>query len=105
SQQDLRAGIMASVPGETRDRDLSWLDYSVARDLAADGQTLLFSESGEAGGPLFGVYTRSITGAPAVRLGDGTSESLSPDGKWVLSIPRNRKAPQIVMLPTGVGQP
>jgi len=105
SQQDMRAGIMASVPGETRDRDLSWLDYSVVRDLAADGQTVLFSESGEAGGPLFGVYIRSINGSPAVRLGDGTSESLSPDGKWVLSIPRNRKAPQIVMLPTGVGQP
>ena len=105
SQQDMRAGIMASVPGESRERDLSWHDYSVVRDLSPDGKTVLFSESGEAGGPLFGVYIRSIDGSPAIRLGDGTSESLSPDGKWVLSIPRNRKAPQIMMLPTGVGQP
>jgi serine/threonine protein kinase/Tol biopolymer transport system component len=105
SQQDMRAGINASMPGETRERDLSWHDYSVVRDLAADGKTVLFSESGEAGGPLFGVYIRSIDGSPAVRLGDGTSESLSPDGRWVLSIPRNRKAPQIMVLPTGVGQP
>jgi eukaryotic-like serine/threonine-protein kinase len=107
SQQDMRAGIMASVPNvpsEAHERDLSWHDYSVVRDLSADGKTVLFSESGEAGGPLFGVYIRSIDGSPAVRLGDGTSESLSPDGKWVLSIPRNRKAPQIMMLPTGVGQ-
>ncbi|HEX3111625.1 MAG TPA: protein kinase [Thermoanaerobaculia bacterium] len=105
SQQDMRAGIMANVPGDSRERDLSWHDYSVVRDLSTDGKTVLFSESGEAGGPLFGVYTRSIDGSPAIRLGDGTSESLSPDGKWVLSIPRNRKAPQIMMLPTGVGQP
>ncbi|HEX7192259.1 MAG TPA: hypothetical protein VF381_11895, partial [Thermoanaerobaculia bacterium] len=105
SQQEMRAGIMASVPDESRERDLSWHDYSVVRDLSADGKTVLFSESGEAGGPLFGVYIRSIDGSPAIRLGDGTSESLSPDGKWVLSIPRNRKAPQIMMLPTGVGQP
>jgi len=105
SQQDMRAGILASVAGENRERDLSWHDYSVVRDLSPDGKTVLFSESGEAGGPLFGVYIRSIDGSPAVRLGDGTSESLSPDGKWVLSIPRNRKAPQILILPTGVGQP
>ena len=43
--------------------------------------------------------------APAVRLGDGTSEGLSPDGKWVLSIPRNRTPAQITMLPTGTGEP
>jgi Tol biopolymer transport system component len=30
---------------------------------------------------------------------------LSPDGEWVLSIPRNRNPAQIVMLPTGAGQP
>jgi Tol biopolymer transport system component len=75
------------------------------RDLSADGKTILFSESGEAGGSIFSVYIRSIDGSPAVRLGEGTSEALSPDGKWVLSIPRNRKPPQIVLLPTGVGQP
>jgi serine/threonine protein kinase len=104
SQQDMRAGIMASVAGENQERDLSWHDYSVVRDLSADGRTVLFSESGEAGGSLFGVYIRSIDGSPAIRLGDGTSEALSPDGRWVLSIPRNRKAPQIMLLPTGVGQ-
>src|SRR5262249_31523226 len=40
-----------------------------------------------------------------VRIGDGTTESLSPDGQWVLSIPRNRIPAQISMLPTGIGQP
>jgi len=75
------------------------------RDLSADGKTIVFSESGEAGGAIFGVYIRGIDGSPAIRLGDGTSEALSPDGEWVLSIPRNRNPAQIVMLPTGAGQP
>jgi serine/threonine protein kinase len=32
--------------GETRERDLSWFDTSIAADLSADGTTLLFSEGG-----------------------------------------------------------
>ena len=105
SRDLVRAGIVGMVAGDPHPRDLSWLDYSVARDLSADGKTLIFSESGEAGGAIFGVYLRHTDGDPAVRLGDGTSESLSPDGRWVLSIPRNQKPAQIVMLPTGTGQP
>ncbi|HET7434792.1 MAG TPA: protein kinase [Thermoanaerobaculia bacterium] len=105
SQQNIRAGISAIIPGRTNERDLSWLDYSVARDFAADGSTLAFSESGEAGGEIFGVYVRRIDGSPAIRIGEGTTEALSPDKKWVLSIPRNRQPAQIMMLPTGAGQP
>ena len=105
TQQSIRAGISAIVPDEARERDLSWLDYSVARDLSLDGKTILFSESGEAGGSAFGIYIRSIDGSPAIRLGEGTSEALSPDGEWVLSIQRNQKPAQIMILPTGTGQP
>jgi serine/threonine protein kinase/Tol biopolymer transport system component len=104
SREIVRAGIVA-IRGNEPPRDLSWFDYSVVRDLSADGKTIIFSESGEAGGAIFGVYLRGIDGSPAIRLGDGTSEALSPDGQWVLSIPRNRKPAPIVMLPTGTGQP
>ncbi|HEX8171368.1 MAG TPA: protein kinase [Thermoanaerobaculia bacterium] len=105
TQQDIRAGILAMLPDDPKERDLSWLDFSVARDLSLDGKTVLFSESGEAGGDIFGIYLRRTDGSPPVRLGDGTTEALSPDGKWVLSIPRNQKPSQVVMLPTGTGQP
>ena len=98
-----RAGIVAMLEGQPP-RDLSWLDYSIARDLSADGKTIVFSESGAAGGSIFGVYLRHTDGSPAIRLGDGTTESLSPDGRWVLSVPRTRRS-EIVMLPTGPGQP
>ncbi len=101
----MRGGILAMLPGETRPRDLSWLDFSIVRDLSTDGKTIAFSESGEAGGSIFGIYLRKTDGSPAIRLGDGTTESLSPDGRWMLSIPLNRKPAPIVMLPTGPGQP
>ena len=102
SRSFIRAGI---ATGDARPVDLSWLDYSVVRDLSADGRTIVFSESGEAGGAIFGVYLRHTDGDAAIRLGDGTTEALSPDGRWVLSIPRNKEPAQIVMLPTGTGQP
>jgi hypothetical protein len=103
THESVRAGINAVVDGITR--DLSWLDYSVVRDVSADGRTIVFSESGEGGGSIYGVYLRRTDGSPAIRLGDGTTESVSPDGKWVLTIPRNKKPAQIVALPTGTGQP
>ncbi|HXH39947.1 MAG TPA: protein kinase, partial [Thermoanaerobaculia bacterium] len=104
SREIVRAGIVG-IRENNQPIDLSWFDYSVVRDLSPDGKTIIFSESGEAGGAIFGVYLRGTDGSPAVRLGDGTSEGLSPDGQWVLSIPRNRKPAPIVMLPTGTGQP
>jgi serine/threonine protein kinase/Tol biopolymer transport system component len=104
SREIVRAGIVG-IRGNKPPIDLSWFDYSVVRDLSADGSTIVFSESGEAGGSIFGVYIRGTDGSPAIRLGDGTSEALSPDGQWVLSIPRNSTPAQIVMLPTGAGQP
>src|SRR5207237_3444342 len=96
--------IISAAAGAPHPRDLSWRDYSVGRDLSADGKTIVFSESGEAGGAIYGVYIRHTDGDSAVRLGDGTTEALSPDGQWVLSIPRNKNPAQIVMLPTGTGQ-
>jgi Tol biopolymer transport system component len=105
AHQNIRSGILASLPGHPEERDLSWLDYSIGRDLSADGSTITLSESGEGGGTIYGVYYRHTDGSPAIRIGDGTTESLSPDGQWVLSIPRNKIPAQIMMLPAGIGQP
>jgi serine/threonine protein kinase len=101
----MRGGIIGLIGGEKSPRDLSWLDFSIVRDLSADGKTVVFSESGEAGGSIFGVYLRKADGSPAIRLGDGTTEALSSDGQWVLSVPRNRKPAPVMMLPTGAGEP
>jgi Tol biopolymer transport system component len=48
-----------------------------------------------------------MDGSPAVRLGEGTSGSLSPDGKWVTArVTRDAGSPpRLILLPTGAGEP
>jgi DNA-binding winged helix-turn-helix (wHTH) protein len=99
-----RSLVMAHGPGDDAERDLSWLDRSVAVDLSRDGSTVLLTEIGAAGGESKGVYVRKMDGSPAVRLGDGQASALSPDGKWVIAT--QGSAPErLVRLPTGAGQP
>jgi Tol biopolymer transport system component len=97
-----RAGIVALAPGEAKVRDLSWLDYSMIRDISADGRTVLFTEGGRGGGSRYGVYLRRTDGSPAVRLGEGDAAALSPDGRWAITSP-NETPRQLVLQPTGVG--
>jgi serine/threonine protein kinase/Tol biopolymer transport system component len=98
-----QGGIRYHHPGTEVEQDLSWLDGSALADISADGQWMLFSETGEAGGPEGSVYLRKTDGSPAVRLGDGFALGLSPDGKWALAMSRTRT--RLVRLPVGVGEP
>jgi len=97
-----RAGMIGLAPGEAKEKDLSWLDWSVPGSLSADGKMILFFESGEGGGPKYAVYLRNTDGSPAIRLGEGSGLSLSPDGQWALSRLNVVPAP-LVLYPTGVG--
>jgi Tol biopolymer transport system component len=103
NSRQLRFGINALVPGNTREIDLSWLDKSYANDLSPDGTVLLFDESGEGGGPNESVYVRRTDGSPAVRLGDGWATALTPDGKWALTLQPDRES-DVVFMPTGAGE-
>jgi Tol biopolymer transport system component/predicted Ser/Thr protein kinase len=98
-----RAGMIGLTPGEAKEHDLSWLDWSVPNDVSADGRTVLFTESGEGGGPKYAVYLRKTDGSPAIRLSEGAGMALSPDGKWALARSSTTPAPLFV-LPTGVGE-
>ena len=98
-----RAGMIGLAPGEPKEHDLSWLDWSVPNDLTVDGRTVLFTESGEGGGPKYAVYLRKMDGSPAIRLSEGAGMALSPDGKWALSRSTTTPAP-LFLLPTGVGE-
>jgi hypothetical protein len=99
--------IFALAPGETRERDLTWLGFTIPTFLSADGRSLLFSEQS------LGYYAclRGTDGSPIVRLGEGHTYSLSPDGKWALvrQFPKigdvTPGLPHYVMIPTGVGEP
>jgi Tol biopolymer transport system component/predicted Ser/Thr protein kinase len=104
SRDALRAGVIGMAPGESKERDLSWQDWTVGIDLSEDGKRLLFIEAGEAGGGEYAVFTRDTTGSSAVRLGQGSANAFSPDGKWALVLRQNMSPPDFVLLPTGVGQ-
>jgi Tol biopolymer transport system component len=102
-QASPRSRIMCHPPGESKERDLSWFDWSTAADLSADGKKLLFYEWGEgvAGNPT--VYLRDTAGGDAIRLGEGRALALSPDGKFALALQAGQP-PTLVLLPTGPGE-
>jgi Tol biopolymer transport system component len=104
-QEKARQHIDAFSPGAERFRDLSWLDWSVLRDISPDGQMILFEEGGEGGGPGYSAYVRKTDGSPAIRLGAGGAMRFSPDGKWTIGISEAIARPQLVLRPVGTGEP
>lgn len=99
----IRAGILAHVPGESGERELGWLDWSIHRALSKDGKWLVFDETGDAPGGDSWTYLRATDGSAAVKLGSGTYGDLSPDGKWVAVVASDFSG-QVSLLPTGEGQ-
>jgi eukaryotic-like serine/threonine-protein kinase len=97
--------ILVGSAGDAAERDLSWLEQSSLAALSRDGKTLLFDEQGEGGGPNASVYLRPTDGGPAVRLGDGGADDLSPDGQWALTRAFTKQGMQLVLLPTATGEP
>ena len=84
-------------------KDLSWYDWTIAKDISADGQWVLFEEGGEPVGANDAIAIRKVDGSPPVRLGEGTAGSLSPDGKWAVAIPRGAPS-HLTLLSVGAGQ-
>ena len=100
THDEQRSGIMGLAPGDTRERDLSWLDWSIPVGLSPDGKLLLFDEEGEQNGSTYTVATRDLKGSPPTPLGEGMAGDFSPDGKWAVSIVSYS---QLMLLPTGPG--
>ncbi|MGD1022947.1 MAG: protein kinase [Candidatus Sulfotelmatobacter sp.] len=106
-----RRELVGMIAGETKQRDLSWLDYSYPAGLSPDGKTLLFDEEGgggslaysKSGGLSYAVYIRKTDGSPAVLLGEGGALALSPDGKSVISQTQDSPS-QLRLLTTGAGE-
>ncbi|MGA7444701.1 MAG: hypothetical protein WBW02_17165, partial [Candidatus Sulfotelmatobacter sp.] len=107
-----RRELVGMTADDTKQHDLSWLDYTYPADISADGKTLLFDEEGgggsldysKSGGLSYAVYIRKTDGSPAVLLGEGGAVSLSPDGKWVVA--QTQASPsQLRLLTTGAGEP
>lgn len=98
-----RRGQVGLAPGETEERDLSWLDWSRPSDVSPDGRWVLFEEQGQGGGPNYAVYLRNTDGSPPVLLGEGYSLALSPDQQSVLTL-QLAHPDRLVILPRGAGE-
>jgi Tol biopolymer transport system component len=94
--------VTGLAPGDTRERDLSWLSSVRITDLSPDGTSFIFNEAGQGSGTNYSLYLRKTDGSPAIRLGNGHGHGRSPDGKSVISILLD--PPQIILLPIGAGE-
>jgi hypothetical protein len=103
TQDHTRGYTIGAAMGEPTERDLSWLDRSVAIDLTPDGRLLLLGEIGAGGGETGSAYLRRMDGSPAVRLGEGQPAALSPDGKWAI-VNTHGRPERLVLVPTGAGE-
>ncbi len=100
----LRGDVFAVQPGGSGEQDLSFLGWTVAYDVSADGRVLILNNFDQPRGSPYGVYLRRTDGSPAVRLGEGYMPKLSPDGKWALTFTPGTPT-SALLLPTGPGQP
>ena len=98
-----RKQMFALIQGDKKERNISWLDWSVLQVLSEDGQQVLFTEGGE-GNPKYGLYLRRVDGSLPKRIADGYWGDLSPDGKWVVVQDTGSPA-QFMLVPTGIGEP
>ncbi len=101
SIEDQRVALETITPPDKQPHDVSWYDWSVAKDISRDGQWVLFEESGEPFGGHYAVSVRRMNGAP-IHLGDGSAGGLSPDGKWALDVSIH-DPPRVTLLPIGPG--
>ena len=107
-----RRELIAITAEDSKQHDLSWLDYTYPAGLSSDGKTLLFDEEGgggslaysKSGGLSYAVYIRKTDGSPAVLLGEGGAVALSPDGKSVIAQTQDSPS-QLRLLTTGAGEP
>ncbi len=105
-EQRFRGGKVAGVPpGESRERDLSWMDFTTAQDLSLDGRQLVLGGWSPVVAGTEGTYLRRTDESTAVRLGDENGLALSPDGRFVLALPTEQdESDRLVLVPTGAGE-
>jgi Tol biopolymer transport system component len=92
---------IVGVAAVGQERNLTWFNWSFPVAISEDGKTVLFDEQGVQPPA---IYLRALDGSPAVRLGEGRSYALSPDGRWALTA-REQAGVQLTLLPTGAGEP
>ena len=102
ARDDMQMTMTGHLAGDTGERDLTWFDSSHVDDISADGNLVLFTESGEASGAHYWIYVHNRKTGSTTRIGNGRALSLSPDGTRALAMdPADGK--YLLMVPVGDG--
>ena len=102
SQERSQGEMRGQAPGESRERDYSWLDVTDPGGISPDGKVVVFTEWGNGGGEKYSVFLRKTDDSAPIRLGEGWAQDLSPDGKSVLALTVETPS-RLVLIPTGAG--
>jgi len=97
SHGDERQGMQFGSFEPRIERDLSWFDWSLLRDMTRDGNHVLFDESGEGAGQAPQICIRGTDGSAASRIGDGVGLQFSPDERSVLGIPTGQPGAAVIL--------
>jgi len=101
---NIRRELVGRGPDSGGEQNLSWFDWSQARDISSDGRYALFGEGNRFGPDGYWLYQRATDGSPAVRIGEGLALAFSPDASWVLALSRPFSDAIPVLFPTGAGE-
>jgi eukaryotic-like serine/threonine-protein kinase len=105
SKESWRSGLQFRGTGDSKERDLSWLDYAVLRDLSADGKLVAFDDWGSAAGANGLAYLRKTDGSPAIKLGQWSGAAFSPnETRLVSGDTRDLHTRSFGVLPIGAGE-
>lgn len=77
-------------------------ESTIATGISYDGSQIAVDYSGAGSGPNYAVYLVKTDGSPPVRLGEGSSMGISPDGKWIAAFLPTSSGFRLI--PTGAGE-
>jgi hypothetical protein len=77
-------------------------ESTIATGISHDGSLIAVDYSGAGSGPNYAVYLVKTDGSPPVRLGEGSSMGISPDGKWIAAFLPTSSSFRLI--PTGAGE-
>jgi dipeptidyl aminopeptidase/acylaminoacyl peptidase len=96
--------VRARGRGAAEEAELPAAELAFISDLSDDGTLVLGTDIGENAGSNFRFYLQKTDGSPALWLGEGDGQALSPDGRFALAVLSSTKPQQLIIVPTGAGE-
>jgi eukaryotic-like serine/threonine-protein kinase len=88
---DARMTLTGARGIDSPERDLSNFDLSHVDDISSEGNFVLFTEGGNAGGQHYATYVHDLKARSTFRIAPGRGLAISPDEKSVLTVdPQDR---------------